>query len=371
MSFLLGDLRTFILNNFMSKTVVNNPEQIVETDTTVRPDYKESFSEAQEQEQLQVKEETYHYLEGDPLTMEFAFDRDLTKPYTLCLCLYRVNSLLEKPFLEFYIENNNGKYTFPTTIIKPELFKELIEGNEKIEPVEDDGLESIDAETLGDGVEDVFMDACSQFLKEKIGMDSTQQYKGFVEAGETLFAVFDVTDIDIIPTNPLNNWAISDEIINKKKVFDVQIEDSVIQMFNENRVLMNIKDKDRKDVANPIISYLCKNSSEGYENVYYKEEESSHNTVSILNTKVDHPFFHSGYLFSTEPIFFYTEFSKIKRYALLIDGSLLVENGDTPIAEYKTQEGAVPEYSQYECIGFKENSRDYWLAKSRTIFTEL
>ena len=58
---------------------------------------------------------------------------------------------------------NNGKYTFPTTIIKPELFKELIEGNEKIEPIEDDGLESIDAETLGDGVEDVFMDACSQY----------------------------------------------------------------------------------------------------------------------------------------------------------------------------------------------------------------
>lgn len=361
MSFLVPDLRKYIIENFMSVSRVPSPEQRVVEPLLQKPTYYEStIDNTPTLEQVNALPR-YYYLEGDQLTREFGFNRDLTKSHILYLCAYRVNTLLEKPFVEFCFQNKNGTYDFPSKTLAPELFKDILEPEDRVLPLEQIG-DNIDEE---DGVEDIFLDNCVDFFKETFGDNAVDKYKGFVEFDDYIFAVFDCIDIE---DKPDNIWAINDEVLNKRKIFKTPVSEIVLNMFLENRVLINIRDKDGKVLPNPIVAYLL---NENYENVYYKEEESSHTTASILNEKVNHPLFHNVYLFSLEPLVQHNEVSKIKRFALFIDGGLLVENGDVPILDYKTDEGDVPDYSQYDCIGFKENNNDFWLTRSRNFFIEL
>ena len=84
-------------------------------------------------EENEIKEEptvdsllqkNYTYLDKEDLTMQFGFDRDLTKSYTLHICLFQINNSIEKPFVEFYLENRDGSFQFIQKTIDPSIFQD-------------------------------------------------------------------------------------------------------------------------------------------------------------------------------------------------------------------------------------------------------
>mgnify|MGYP005992415617 CR=1 FL=1 len=62
---------------------------------------------------IEEESQNYVYLDNDDLSRDFLMDRDLTKQYTIQLVMYHMNTALDLPFLEFYLEGSNNSYSFP------------------------------------------------------------------------------------------------------------------------------------------------------------------------------------------------------------------------------------------------------------------
>lgn len=377
MSFLITELRNYINENFMNGIVTNTiPEDFVyENEVYDDADYKESFVETKDKPVI-VSDKLYYYLDNDELTMEFGFDRDFSKQYKLCILLYRINKKTDKPFLQFYFENDNSTYRFPNKELLPDTFSAAFEGI-KIVPMvneEDEISELNELEDDENGVEDIFMENCNDLLKDIIEKDTEQViYKGFLELDDTVYAVYDCSESTFYTKEDADDiWGITDEIVTKKAILNTPIDESIYNLFINNKIINSIRDSSRKVIPNPISVFLCKKDGDVYDNAYYPENESHKTSYSILNPKVSHDFFGNVYLFSMEKISFLGNISNIKRYALFIDGALNVPNKGIPIKDYKIADtDATPEYSNYRCINFYENESEYWLAKTSSIFAEL
>jgi hypothetical protein len=297
-------------------------------------------------------------LADDPLSREFSLERDINVPYTLHLCIFKINRVLQLPFLEFYLEKGAGEYEFPHIVLSEELFKHLVENEEsRIEPVNEEGLE----EKGDEDADEIFMNKCFIFLKEKIGdvENLETMYNGFVEKEGHIFAVFgDLSDID---TASLTGgiWSTLDEILNKKSVSNVPVSPMTGDIFLENRVLANIKNEEGENLPLPTVLYLCNSIEDSlYQNTYYKSGESSLTHTTMIHERVEHPKLKYVYLFS-ETILPADEFnSEIKRYALYID----------PENKLQSESDEIPEVP---VVGFQENGIDYWSTKSPKYFAEV
>jgi hypothetical protein len=301
----------------------------------------------------------YYYLDDDPLSYEFSLDRDLTKTYTLHLVLYKMNQVLPLPFLEFYLEKSTNVYEFPHKPLDSEPFKHMLENLDQphIEPADEDNQESPVLQDQ-DG-EDIFIDQCFIFFKEKVGEVENLEtmYKGFVEKDEHIFVVFDVDQVDTSQLKGL--WATLDEIIVKKTVANVEVAPTTTDIFLENRVLANIKNDVGENLPYPTALYLCDSREEGgYRNSYYKEGESSITHTTLIHERINHPKLKQIYLFSETVLPADTLTSEIKRYALYID----------PENKIGGELETIPEVP---VVGFQEDGVDYWSTKSPKYFAEI
>ena len=164
MSYSYSNLREIITKKFMSVSVSHAPQkdpnfvedEIVETSSgsssrnsaltsSVSGTYgeersSEPYDQVIKKDPLPVVENLVkpEFLKGDELTREFSFDRDIKVPHVLHLCMYKLNKVLQQPFLEFYVIKNNIEYEFPNKELSPELFEQFVEKEpeeEKIEPI--------------------------------------------------------------------------------------------------------------------------------------------------------------------------------------------------------------------------------------------
>ena len=360
-----------------------------------KPDIKFEYIEKQP-----VDIETYVYI-NDDLSRDVGLQRDLNLEYNLSICIYKINHELRTPFLEFYFEKKDNFYQFPETKI---TFNNIPENSD---------------------IDTYFLDECSRLYNSKSDKPTeniSEIYKGFVDVGNNnIIAVFENPDftqstiietVDVLETtsetpqeenvnvlettseNPqeenvnvlekppvLNNepaqhdsiWAILDEIVIKKRILDIPIKDYIIEMFNEYKVLNNIKDSTNFPIEKPIILYQCNGTYKNYENNYYNENEQRSKSISIMDERVEHDVFGNIYLFSIEPLE-YDNLSKIKRYAAFINNTLYMLN-DTNVTKEElvgdeTDISKLP-FKTYHCISFKEDGKDYWSINTNQLFVEL
>ena len=221
-----------------------------------------------------------------------------------------------------------------------------------------------------------FLEECYHFFKEKADYQKDFEefktiYRGFDYLNDTkkIFAVIDGTNIDILKIEEIpQKWAITDQIINSKNIYDIPINENITKKFSESLILNNIKkynDKDKEELGSikipyPQLLYLCKKEEEQYVNVYYEEEgETSQNTKTLIFDRVNHPILKDIYLFSKERFVSDKNIEQAKCFVLFIDENNMIKD--------EINETNVPEES---VIGFKENENIFWCTKTPRFFVE-
>jgi hypothetical protein len=397
------ELKTILKTKIIEK-IIGNPSNTVSiikkeeppiddnviTDKTnsIQPSQSNMKTKYEYIEKEPLENENYVYIDNDDLSRDIELHRDLNLEYNLSICIYKINHELRTPFLEFFFIKKDGFYQFPETTIK---FNNIPENSD---------------------IETYFLDECSRLynstpLKNPIE-NISEMYKGFVDVGNNnIIAVFENMDFiqstdnektdvfekqpntsientpkDVLEKQPNTNienqqedsiWAILDEILIKKRILDIPIEQYIIDMFTEYQVLNEIKDSTNFPIEKPIILYQCIGTYKNYENNYYYENEHRSKSISIMDERIDHDVFGNVYLFSIEP-FEYDNLSKIKRYAAFINNTLYMLNKTNITKEELV--GDEPNISKlpfktYHCISFKEDDKDYWSINTNHLFVEL
>ena len=351
----------------------------------------------------------YFFLPDNQLHDNFNFDRDLKKDFELYLCIYRVNTILPAPYLEYYFEGSNLEYSFPFKKISSDIFKDILQeknGEKKIEPIEYNTTDIIlqkkdkkdekdkkdkkdeknedKAEKESDDddeINNLFLNECYNFFKEKTNYngnitDFKNIYRGFdffkdengIENNNKIYIVIDSTNIDIFKIKEIKQiWAITYEILILKKIFETYINKDIINIFEKSRILNNIKkykDINNKNLGSEIINYpqllyLCKKEEGYYTNIYYEESENAQNTKTLIFERVQHPILKDIYLFSKERLSSDIDFQRIKRFILFINPDNMVDRELT--------ESNIP---KEPIIGFKEIDKEFWCCKSPRFFVE-
>ena len=341
------------------------------------------------------KDKEYFYLSDKSIYYNFCSHEDLTEDFELYLCIYRINTILPIPYLEYYFEKTNLEYNFPSKKILPNFLENIIEEKNRLEPMEEDeeGQEksedkyNIIKKICKDDDDDneintKFLEECYHFFKEKADYKKDFEefktiYRGFdyflinknEENKKKLYAVIDGTNIDIIKTEEITQkWAITDQIIKLKKIYGIPIDNNIIEKFENSQILNNIKkynDKDKEElgfinIPYPQLLYLCKKEKELYVNVYYEEEdETSQNTKTLIFDRVNHPILKDIYLFSKERFLSDKNIEQVKCFVLYTDENYMIKD--------EINETNIPEES---VIGFKENDKEFWCTKTPRFFVE-
>lgn len=386
MSFNKSNLREFIIKYFMGAQIAKNiltNEADSELDT-----FSEKHVQQLKKEPIQKREteHKYVYLEHDVLSKEFSFDREPfileQKPHKIALCMFSINETLGTPFLEFYFKPDGGVYQFPSTdlqmppfltIIKKEDDTKINMINNPVAPVENKKNDE-NGENEEDEIDIEFFNQCSQFFQKTTTLSNdiaSQRYLGFIEKDDIIYVFFDCSKLDNLVVENMQ-FGIIDEIINKKKINDIPIEQHIVELFLSSPLITHIYRVHGEEVPYPKLVYLCLSDNEGqYKNAYYSD---STKTVSVTNPKIEHPFFGNVYIFSSEPIIqgstkglvqelveSLSESTPIKRYTLFTDSAKI----------YKEITAREQIDKRYVCYGFIEKSHELWAVKHIKLFVEL
>lgn len=381
----------------------NEADSELDTFSEKPKDYEASNLEksTQMQENAAKPEHKYVYLEHDVLSKEFSFDRETPileqKSHKIALCMFSINETLSSPFLNFYFENEirNGVYKFPNTELHMETFANIVKKEDdvkinmtNIEPIAQplNGLNHVNNEKNGEKIgeseeeneiDTEFFNQCSQFFQKTTSLTNdiaSQRYLGFIEKDDIIYVFFDCSKIE---SSVFENMhvGIIDEIINKKRISDVPIEQPIVELFSSSPLITHIYRQHGEEIPYPKSVNLCLSDNEGqYKNAYYQDPLK---TVSVVNPKVEHPFFGNVYIFSSEPIIQGStkglvqgimetlspapESNPIKRYALFT-GSAKIYKEITSLEQVD---------KRYICYGFIEKSHELWAVKQIKLFVEL
>jgi hypothetical protein len=327
-------------------------------------------------------EPIYRYLYDNPLSTEFSFDRDYNKLYKISLCLYKINDDLKTPFLEFFFMKKDNVFHFPQTDLNMEPFADINTMGQQISPMESMESNKDDEDDEDDDIDSEFMNQCSLFLMNNMKMEEIDEkriktmYRGFIEEpGElynTIFAVFDCTDINVTMNSNEYAWGIVDEIMVTCKIANTPVENAVTQLLKENPLLVYIKTRDGSNCPIPISLYLCTQIGK---NAYYNENENPLTTMSLINPRVNHEIFDEVYMFSREP-FNIENMNRIKRFALFTRDTLYFFNKDASITDILNEpDNAGNEsdiiYDEYSNFSFYENGNNIWCVKELESFVEI
>ena len=227
------------------------------------------------------------YLDDEPLSQEF--EKKIDTPFTVHFCFYKIIDDLATPFLEFYMEKNDGVYGFPKTPITPQSV---------LEPIAEPEENTTDADGLD------MHELCSPFLMNYILAPESmtrESYKGFLEIDETNFVVvWNCTNLEFNLENQSGLFVILDEILHKDGLLGEPIDSKIGNLFREHEYMKFILDKDGHPVSIPICMYQVEKNGVDYENSVYEEGVNWKTEESGFDPQFDHPIFGNVYLFSTD-----------------------------------------------------------------------
>ncbi len=207
----------------------------------------------------------------------------------------------------------------------------------------------------------------SQYLKKYVVNTediSEECYKGFVENAGNIYVFFDVTEIELTAEFSDNHTnCIMDEIVNKKRALDLQLEDAASSLFDKNPALIYVyDDKTHKPIHYPIRVYLCESINDEYANVKFVDATDK-STLSMIIDKVNDPVVGNGYLFTSTALDA-SETPQLKRYALFHQDATYVLHEPFINAEYDL-------IKDNACVCFLSEGVEYWSVKNMDLFLEV
>lgn len=389
------NLRDYIIKTFMGPQAPRNANQkadseldsfieIPNADSETNPKFLESKSKSSGSTSADETQKSYKYLEQDVLSKEFSFDREPAilekKPHKISLCMFKVNNHTTSPFVEFMFQNINGTYKFPEADLNMDALSDIVKKENIIKiNIQDTDTAIVNQEHDSDvnEIDTEFFNQCSQLLQKNTSFDSETAhriYLGFIENEGIIFIFFDLTNIDTTTLEEGKyDTGIIDEIINKKKINNIPIDLTIVQLFESSPLLTHMYRSQGIELPYPKLVFLCENSDNGeYKNAYYV---GSQKTISIVNPKVEHVVFGYVYLFSSEPLIngettglvqgivktMTNTTDIIKRFALFTDSAKIYKEVDPNEVSDKN----------YECYGFTDKGRELWAVKTTALFNEL
>ena len=309
------------------------------------------------------------YLDNDELSRDFLMDRDLTKQHTIQLVMYHMNSALDLPFVEFYLEKSNDSYSFPEKMVDNQKLESSIE---EINKTQQGGME-ITTEQRGDiemGIKTTIIenDNLNPFEQQIFELFNNitgysdiiaeNAYKGFVEHDNITYVLFENKEktIQTIDTEQKHIWVILDEIM-KQSVLNTPIQEQVYNLFLEHTKLAHIT-SEGKVIDIPLIVYPVDKVNDIYENIYYDSENADETyliTIPIDNDEYGHMFLFTHTILPSNQ-----DVHSIKRMVIFTQNSL-----------YMLTKPTKELFDKHPIVRFNEEGVTFWGISSYLLFTEL
>ena len=333
----------------------------------------------------------FKYLEGDSLSLDVLYQRNLTLNYNLHLCVYEIDQTARLPFIKYLFMNEKKEAFFPIIPLDMESMNAILSspmqgGNvDSTEDIKYNGQISRDEESIvstavvsvinnkaATHIEDVANESESdsddndlikgsidnEFLKQI--KDSLQEvynltlipetmYRGFLEKDSNIFVFIDATN-EQYTRPPYSEYGTIDEILNTEYIKDLKIRDYIHELFESNKILQNIKTIEEVFVQFPKIGYISNVQDNQHYNIY-KQPENKTSLILPPTTQYEND---DLYLFSSVPITI-GNLENIRRYACFIEN---VEPQDSP---NKNQDN----------FSFEENNIHFYALREFDLFVEL
>ena len=336
-------LKTYIIENFMNSVVnINEKNNEFNTQTINYPTF-------QDNEKSLIPTDTtflYKYLENDDLIKEIEYERDYYKQYFIHLCIYKIDQTSRLPFIKFSFTQENNNMVFPKNKLNMQKFLELKENPDTTSLNNDENDEK---NALSD-IDKEFLDQINSFYKEIYNNElSFDNYKGFLEENENIFVFLDLT-MENLNTKLNIKQAILDEILISGNIIGIPIDSNIINLFNNNILIQNLRTLEGAKIENPKIGYLIDKSedNDNYENVYHDNNE-----ILLIPPTNNYQENEDIFIFSSAPLK-YDNISNICKYACFVSND---ENENES------------EYS--ETFLFQENNTLFYGIKEEDLFSQI
>lgn len=317
------------LSNFFLDEKKNEKDKINNNDDVIEID------ENDDNDDDYLDKKKYLFLESDnnPLNKTFGDFNKVDNKYKIHLCIYKVNTECEIPFLQYLFDTSRtAEFIFISDFQCPVFSNNLDENT-------------------------YFMNQCLTMLLENLKLDSDfgidlfdNMYKGFIEYDESnIFVIFEyISDIEISKNN---KWFILDEILYKDK----QIEPIILSFFEKYDYMTELLRPNVKDEYEilPLPSLMFSYNGDN-------EESIIDNTTSI-SWLGDHNYFISE---SSEIIKHrYAVFTNNANYILKDINNITDKQRDYYMAKNEEQD--------ITTIYFFNNNIQLWCIKSKKNFTRI
>lgn len=324
----------------------------------------------------------YKYINEDEYSRFIKPPETQNKKYQIYYCIYAINTQLyvegtydsdestdyldipelynaKYPFLQFITEKSSeNNYSFP----KKEYECPNIEDSDESDP---DPLQIHFEKECFQTMFGMFTDI-SEIHSQNTSIQSL--YKGFIEEGDHLYVLFDMTTF-IDKLNPSYKWAIIDELVFKQKIYDTPVHKDTILFFKKNPRLRYIQTIDSYEYPFPFQLYMYKIETNNETETKYKTvlNDDPKNSDIIPS---EHTHLGSAYYFSTDPINMPAD--KCKRYCCFIVKCIYdivlqadqIVYEDLLIDKIQLEEKILSASTIY----FHENNIQYWGIKNNTHF---
>jgi hypothetical protein len=333
----------------------------------------------------------FKYLEGDSLSLDVLYQRNLTLNYNLHLCVYEIDQTARLPFIKYLFMNEKKEAFFPIIPLDMESMNAILSspmqgGNvDSTEDIKYNGQISRDEESIvstavvsvinnkaATHIEDVANESESdsddndlikgsidnEFLKQI--KDSLQEvynltlipetmYRGFLEKDSNIFVFIDATN-EQYTRPPYSEYGMIDEILNAGYIKDIKIRHYIHELFKSNKILQNIKTIEEIFVQFPKIGYISNVQDNQHYNIF-KQPENKTYLILPPTTRYENE---DLYLFSSVPITI-GNLENVRRYACFIEN---IEPQDT---QNKDQDN----------FSFEENNIHFYALREVDLFVEL
>ena len=289
----------------------------------------------------------FKYLDNDSLSLDIQHKRDYLKKYNLCLSLYSVDQTKRLPFIQYYMNLEKDIYTFPKKELVMKPFIEIYENRKGILPGIFSKKEEENDDSDENAVDIEFLDQIARFYTEVTSEEFNEiMYKGFLEDEKgNIYIFLDISESSYAKYTNMTT-IVMDEILNISSVYDVGIDNEVIEMFKMYKFLHNLKTVEGYDVQFPKLGYICEEGEEGYVNMFKEQEDD----VLLVPPTIDHEMYDNIYLFSSMPLSV-ENVSLIRRYACFIENK---NDENIEVDNISFTENDTQFYGLYELDLFKE-----------------
>jgi hypothetical protein len=204
----------------------------------------------------------YNYMANQLLVKDSSIISDVDQYSHINLCVYSINTSGKYPFIQYLLTNDGfNNLNLPVLPAYSTFNKDTLQSYSKV--FLSGILKTDNFETFNSQID----------------------FNGFYEFKNTLYLFFDVTkcvlNLDDTYSDSFIRFALIDEIINRRNVCNIPVDNNVFNFFSQNYSFNFIYDINNEPYEIPIVGYVGKSTPEKL-NFVYTFGESSKNKCALF-----------------------------------------------------------------------------------------